>query len=125
MPQDRRRWWYAVLVSTHLVIHTDDIQSPGQCVEQAGQPQFRSARLTDIHSLVCPQVANKTGHQDAVKAIQDGVVERARHMYETNMPEDKQDGFDELLEKHEGREEELLQLLEEVLLKTKKTLGVE
>jgi hypothetical protein len=45
------------------------------------------------------QVANKTGHTEAVEAIQNGVVERARHLYNTNMPDAKRDGFDELLEK--------------------------
>lgn len=44
-------------------------------------------------------VANKTGHMEAVKAIQDGVIERAKHLYITNMPEAKRGDFDELLEK--------------------------
>ena len=44
-------------------------------------------------------VANRTGHVEAVEAIQDGVIERARHLYNTNMPEAKRGDFDELLEK--------------------------
>lgn len=45
------------------------------------------------------QVANKTDHPEAVEAIQEGVIDRARHLYETNMPEAKRGDFDELLEK--------------------------
>eukprot|EP01052_Picozoa_sp_SAG31_P000998 SAG31_NODE_32_length_32319_cov_28.042681_8_plen_378_part_00 len=81
--------------------------------------------LKDVRGATAGEVAQHMGHKEAADIIKDAVIQRARLNFETYMPLEKQKlggGFAALLDKFQGKEEELLELLERVLHETKQKL---